>query len=251
MSGERPEMRSLIKFPKYGYLERRFFRSFIDAFNKHIRSQIKDIPLSELEKRWPKLREDFRAEMTRRAKLHLRQILKLGLFEGMEEPRGVKIPEDVMDKYMRHYWRQSSFEVAINLLLERIVPAIVATRYSGDVEGLKNRVSAQMNLFQAVVRNESQFAINTGRELEFRQRDPFNRFRYRWGILRDHRTTPQCMEIAETVERLSRERNDRGLPLEELKQLINYVAVKHDPKWRPRDWVPHYNCRSGLERVVV
>jgi len=133
-----------------------------------------------------------------------------------------------------------------------VLKELVVAHYAGDIpEGKKKKFRAELAKFTAVINTESQQAINTGRELEYHARDPLNRYRYTWGIRRDHRTTPQCLEIAQRVEEEKQLNREKGVRLDRLKSIVREVALKYDPDYPYRDWVPHYNCRSSLRRVVL
>ena len=101
---------------------------------------------------------------------------------------------------------------------------------------------------ERIVRTEHQAVANKARELGFQRRDPEGKFRYRWSIKRDHRTSDICKEIAARVER---EGGGGGVPLERMKEILVEVSKKHlGAGWEVRDWTPHINCRSTLVRVV-
>ena len=101
---------------------------------------------------------------------------------------------------------------------------------------------------ERIVRTEHQAVANKAREIGFQKRDPEAKFRYKWSIKRDHRTSQICKDIA---ARVSQEGGGRGVPLERMKEIITEISKRHlGPGWEVRDWTPHINCRSTLVRVV-
>ncbi len=148
---------------------------------------------------------------------------------------------------MVRYWQRSKFPYAIDLMLERVKNEILT---NSEVP-LKQRLNTQMKLFKSVVRTESQHISNSSREWVYRDRDPLNRYRYVWGIRRDHRTSQQCLEIAARVDEEKRMNREKGVRLDRLKSIVREVAMKYAPDYPYREWVPHYNCRSKLRRIIL
>ena len=54
-----------------------------------------------------------------------------------------------------------------------------------------------------------------------------------------------------SFEIVDKEGAGNGVPLQRLNEICKEVSLKHNGEgWEYRDWTPHINCRSGLQRVV-
>jgi hypothetical protein len=89
---------------------------------------------------------------------------------------------------------------------------------------------------ERIARTETSAIANKARELDFKESQPESTLYY-WGGPDDDRTSDICREIKEI-------QNGKGVPLEQLRTLLNEVSIKHNAK--PRDWVPHVNCRHTV-----
>jgi len=118
---------------------------------------------------------------------------------------------------------------------------------SAMVNKMKEEADIETYRLERIVRTETQAASMKGREMAFRKFDPEGKFRYKWAVRHDDRTSEICKEIEREVEREGR---GKGVPLDTLKEIIKRVSKKYMGKnWVVRDFVPHPNCRSGIVRV--
>lgn len=92
-----------------------------------------------------------------------------------------------------------------------------------------------------IVRTETQTLANRAREIQFKKDGGYKNSLYIWDGIEDERTSMMCHTIR------NRTPSD-GLPLEQLKQLVNTTSHKYGNKLN-RDWSTHPNCRSYLRRV--
>lgn len=91
---------------------------------------------------------------------------------------------------------------------------------------------------------EGHRAINQARALFFEQEDPMNENRYKWQTVKDSRVSLQCRTIEARVNQAG-----GSMQLDDLRKLVDQVAVEINPKWVTRDWNPHINCRSYLVKI--
>jgi hypothetical protein len=188
---------------------------------------------------------------------HFTSLMRLGLFEGLENPRG-RVPSELVEAAKDLFLQDNRFQESIDLLTQRltkrVMDAVQTFRPERTDEDLKEELEkiarAELSKFNPVIFTFSNAVVNKGRELEFRARDPGNNFLYIWSIRKDSRTSPVCLEIDETMRAEMRRMRKKGIPLDRLKMIVESVAVKHQPGWIMKDWMPHYHCRSGLVRVV-
>lgn len=111
-------------------------------------------------------------------------------------------------------------------------------------------IKEEMNLAEdeivQIFRTETSHVSNLARERSFKRIDQRGDKRYRWRVIHDHRTSPECKEIEGIV-------NKRGgsVPLQELKNIVRLVTIKYrGNNWIIRDWNPHPNCRSQPSVVL-
>lgn len=109
------------------------------------------------------------------------------------------------------------------------------------VKAMRNIVNGERYKLERIARTESHSFVLSGRELAFRQSDPKNNWLYEWVGPNDNRTSGVCKLIK---ERVSKEGEGNGVPLERLKTIIKEESVKFNKAgWQFRDWQPHINCR--------
>lgn len=197
-----------------------------------------------------------------------RNIIILGLREGLEKPRFKFADEEVtrefndfmasskMNNWVFYLLKayQEDFQDLLNALNDQLLvnpPSLHQLKLKDLKAYLVERAIARFNRYYSSISVEMQSAINSARESKYRQRDPEGKFLYRWGIRRDSRTTDQCLEIDRRVRERMRQTKKVGVELDWLKALINQVAIEYDTKYNIRDWTPHYRCRSVLKRVVL
>lgn len=92
---------------------------------------------------------------------------------------------------------------------------------------------------ERIARTEAARIAHKARELEFNEVHGDTK-RYRWIGPTDYRTSQICDEI-------KRVQPAEGLPLDQLKDLVNATAAKYGSQ--ANDWVPHINCRHTFVRV--
>ena len=82
--------------------------------------------------------------------------------------------------------------------------------------------------------------------------DPLREKRYIWGITRDRKTTPACVEIADEIESIARANAENGVTLASLRAIVQRISEEHFPGFQdryPSGLVAHYNCRSQVLEV--
>ncbi len=113
-----------------------------------------------------------------------------------------------------------------------------------DMTGyLKSVILEESNQLKRSLIAENIIAGNWSREERYKRNDPKGINRYKFSVFMDNRTSRQCKEIHR------RQNLPEGLPLEDLKNLINEIAYAYEPNYIWRDWNPHFYCRSILIRV--
>lgn len=94
---------------------------------------------------------------------------------------------------------------------------------------------------ETIVRTEANALRNKLREISARINDPEGQFKYMWIGPNDYRTTDICTAI--------KNRSEKGVTLDKLKDIVEDEAHKADPNWDVRDWNPHGNCRHSFIRA--
>lgn len=217
---------------------------------------------------FPEFAEKTSSETREKVREFFKRLIKLGLREALENPRAIISDNEVNREYESFIGRSRAlswvsylletfkedyaiFLIEMTNLLGTDKEAVDKLTIKGIRDYLIARVTARFNRYYSSMSVEMQAGINSARESKYRTRDPEKKFKYHWGIRTDQRTTPQCLEIARRVNKRMAETGEVGVELDWLKAIINQVAVEIDPKWSIREWVPHYNCRSVLKRVVI
>lgn len=213
-------------------------------------TQVVGKPLNRMNRsQIPQFINESLPELSRRMNVvvdnHLIQLIKLQLLEGVESA----ITEQEAEKILRQFRISSRYNQAFQGMEERITTKIMQNTLdnisdpNAFIDRIKEIGLSELSGIKRIVTTESLAAINWGREQNYMRRSTAETDKYFWSARFDRRTTPQCKEIAR--------RSLKGLGLQELKGLIDEVAVRYDPNWKKRDWVPHYNCRSMLLRQVI
>lgn len=231
-------------------------------------NSLASLPVDPLVYNWSLFETNVQSKLKKIIDRFFRNIIILGLREGLENPKASFSKGEVtqeFNNFMASSRTQTWITYLLNAYLEDyqkllrslsdqlvINPASVKEITRLEIRAyLVERAIARFNRYYSSISVEMQAAINSSREKKYRERDPEKVFRYKWGIRTDNRTTDQCLEINRRVLARMREAKELGVDIDWLKALINQVAVEYDPKWRVRDWVAHYNCRSVLKRVVI
>jgi len=98
--------------------------------------------------------------------------------------------------------------------------------------------------FQAetIARTEGTALLNAMDEAIYKIDDPEeDKFLYKWVGVNDDRTTECCKEIEARV--------GDGVPLKEMRKIVEETSKKYFPNLKYREWCPHPNCRRALTRA--
>lgn len=137
--------------------------------------------------------------------------------------------------------------------LQHLFEQVFIKAYSGEipmdlrtvVKELRKIAEDAESRLAGIARTEMASTVNVGREIAYKHRDPENAFRYHWVGPADGRTTEICRTI-------KARQPTEGLPLEDLKRLVKTVATElTQPPFQPRDWLPHFQCRHTVQRIVA
>ena len=146
------------------------------------------------------------------------------LFENYEGLTKVEIKK--LNKILESQFSQPY--VSLNRITEKIVKELGLSKGQARTIG----------------RTEMTSVLNTAREIDYKERDPKDEFKYKWLNPLDDRTTPQCREITK--------RTKGGVSMKDLKIIVKEVAEKYAEggfKYT-REFLPHINCRSSFIRIV-
>ena len=102
----------------------------------------------------------------------------------------------------------------------------------------------ELDSMKRIAVTEGVHAINRARALFWEQEDPMNENRYKWQTVGDNRVSLQCRTIEARVNQAG-----GSMQLDDLRKIVDQVAVEINPKWVTRDWNPHINCRSYLVKI--
>ena len=209
--------------------------------------------------------KDLEKELTQRifslADKHIKDILKVNLSDNFEGS-WFKVPDKAIDENYNSLILQSKYKKNIETIISRTFGLltnrfflITESRLSKKIveelmKTLKDTMRSSISRIQRLTYTNTTLAVNRGREIQFRQRDPNNTYRYKWQTVPDKRRTPQCEQIVLRVEADMRRTGDKGVTLSRLKQIVTEVAnLPQFRKSNPNiDWTPHYNCRSTIRR---
>ncbi len=130
---------------------------------------------------------------------------------------------------------------------EKILEISVLDIDNEQFQRLANEIGiAELSSMKRIAVTEGHRAINQARALFFEQEDPMNENRYKWQTVGDNRVSLQCRTIEARVNQAG-----GSMQLDDLRKLVDQVAVEINPKWVTRDWNPHINCRSFLLKVII
>ncbi len=189
---------------------------------------------------------------------HFRNVLKLSLTEKYGAWH--KVPPREVTKMLDVLWKQSKFADKANYFSRRIfqearplffqTPAeIIKEGTDAMEEAVQHLFVTQMSKMASSIYTHTTYFINSAYELQFRERDPLQKFKFIWQTRPDNRRTPQCELIA---EKITKEGKGNGVKLDRLIKIVHEVANmvgfrKANPEIH---LVPHYSCRSSISRVV-
>lgn len=193
---------------------------------------------------------------------HFEDIIRLSLFEKYRSWH--KIPKEEVDRMLELLLDKSKFSRKIKYYVNKTFdtikpkfsPKLKEFKEKNFVKDTMEEIQDMMNRntgsFSSVVYTHSTYFVNSAYEIQFRQRDPKDLFLYRWGTRPDNRRTPQCAMIDQLVKKQMKITKEEGVKIDWLKTTVDRVANMRGFKKANPDipWVPHYGCRSGLERVV-
>ena len=275
-------MTSLLQLPNDFYIQRsrgiryQLEKNFLNKIVQHNFKQtfpaLKRLIRSKEYKNNPsvfgsKLHEEKRAltnKIMESAEEHFMNILKLNLSENFQGS-WFKVPQEAITPAYQSLLIQNDFKKNIETIVNNAFNNILNNFYNIGDDPLNKKaidnIFAVMgtNIERAVTRVQrytytvTTRTYNLAREIQFRERDPTNQFRYVWGTVPDSRRTPQCAEIERRVKSEMNRTGEKGVTLDRLKQILNEVAnlpmyVRANPNI---EWTPHWNCRSGIRRIVV
>lgn len=124
---------------------------------------------------------------------------------------------------------------------DKILTSMINKETFTETANRLERLGIEKNQAEVIAKTERNSLNNGVREFNFKQQDPENEFKYRWIGPQDNRTTEVSKEI--------KLKSAKGLPLNELKQLVRKTAQKFG--FRPeRDWQTHPNGRHFFSRLV-
>lgn len=182
-----------------------------------------------------------------------------GFKRGLVEGSTAKISEAEIIEKFRPIFEQTHIVDSIRKLSERLytrlakIPSLISEIESRglSVEGaMLSIANSELQKYETVARSDNHFVRNNGRAIEFERRDLQQRFRYRWGIGRDARVTECCKEIEETVNSESAATKQKGVTLKRLEIIVAFTGNKYFPEYIQRKFDPHWNCRSGVEKIT-
>ena len=168
----------------------------------------------------------------------------------------IKVPDYQIKMYVEKFMRDAHVPQVMNYYAEMIMNGLQQAQKIPDQMTRQKYITKVMNTFsaqfQSSIITRTTNAINWGRELSYRQLDLDGSDRYRWSIHKDTRVTPQCVMIDQMVRQEAKVKNEHGVTLNRLKQIIDFVAnLPQFQRANPNlDWTPHYRCRSEVIRVM-
>ena len=209
------------------------------------------------------LMRKFEKKMLKLAEEHFTDILKLSLTEKYGAWH--RVPSSEVRAMRIHLMKQSRFQSKAKFLTKRAFDNIEKHFFLNKEEReeenylekamdqISDSMNKSMSAFGRTVYTHSTYFINSAYEIQYRNRDPQKKFLYIWGTRPDHRRTAQCTMIDQMVTDEAKKKNKIGLSLDRLKEIVTQVSnMEGFKKASPGiDWTPHYNCRSGIIRVVI
>lgn len=197
------------------------------------------------------------------AERHFKDILKVNLSENFEGS-WFKVPDRAVTSAYDSLLMQTKYKRNVETLINRAFGSLTNKYYEIDeqrlskditneiMSSLENILNKNVIKIQRLTYTNTTRAVNRGREIQYRERDPTNQFRYVWQTVPDKRRTPQCAQIVLRVESEMKRTNENGVTLSRLKMIVDEIAnLPTFKKSNPNiDWVPHWNCRSTIRKVV-
>ena len=238
------------------------YEEVVPIFHRFIKTRGATNNPKYFEERFLQMQNKFVIKLEEVAKAHFRDILKLSLTEKYGAWH--KVPPKEVSAMLKLLMKQSKFVSKSKFLVRKFFndakpffypthEQLLADNFPDNMmKDVVDKLSKGMSGLGRMVYTYSTYFINSAYEIQFRARDPKNDFRYIWGTRPDHRRTPQCELIEKKVNEEKKKKKEKGVTLDRLKEIVDKVAnmpafIKANPEI---NWVPHYNCRSGLERVV-
>jgi len=177
------------------------------------------------------------AGMNEELSQELNEIIK----EGYEAPTTPRFLATLRDVQMDHpdYTLPEARELTYRRIGKMSIPRII--------EKMKRSIRTNTYRLERIARTETTGVTAKGREEALKQRDTHENYLYEWFGPEDHRTSDICTEIGKRVDKAG---GGKGVPLQDLKDIMKTVTGEIQPKWGYREWVPHANCRRVLRRKV-
>jgi len=185
-----------------------------DTLRSHILGEIDEV----------KKESNIEEEIKKEAVDDLVSFVSKNLFKKAFESISKEKSELIKDKFIKGLIAKQGYKELTNMVME-----------VGGEEITKGEA-------ERIVRTEMHAIKTASREFTYRQSDPEGKRLYVWRSVPDSRRSDICLNISN--------RSGGGVPLDELKKIVNEEAKKANPKWDTRDWQPHINCRSVVLRKV-
>lgn len=250
-------------------LEQNFLNKLVYFFNTEIRPVFRGLIRARagmnnkyFTERYSEMKHIFQDKAHQLAIEHFTGILKLSLTDKYGAWH--KVPKDEVSMMLNKLMKQAKINSKINYISRRMFsqmkplfsPTLKEMRedefIQNSIRSLMDIVNKNMSAFGGLIYTQSTYFMNSAYEIQFRTRDPENKFIYIWGTRPDNRRTPQCAMIESKVEAKMKKDKVEGLSLDDLKKIVTDVANMEGFKnANPYlSWTPHYGCRSGIERII-
>lgn len=212
--------------------------------------------------RYNELRRLFGRKLFMLSQEHFAGILRLSLVEKYGAWH--KVPPEEVQKMLDKLMKQSKFrdksDFLVNRMFENTKDMFAPTLKEMGVkdfprnimEEIAEEMSKDMSAIGRTIYTHTTYFINSAYEIQFKQRDPQNVFLFLWQTRPDLRRTVQCEMIDQMVKDEAKRDKEGGISIDRLKAIVTQVGnMEGFKKANPGiDWVPHYNCRSGIRRIV-
>lgn len=175
------------------------------------------------------------AGMNEELSAELNEIIKEG-YEAPTTPRFIATRRDVQSDHPDYTLAEAN-ELTYRRIGKMSLPKII--------EKMKRSIRTNTYRLERIARTETTGVTAKGREEALKQRDTEANYLYEWFGPMDHRTSDICKEIEKRVDKAG---GGKGVPLQDLKDIMKTVTGEIQPKWGFREWVPHANCRRVLRR---
>ncbi len=187
-------------------------------------------------------------DMIRTSRSRIASLIRLEVVKDNPYDMNTTEINDIVQQFMS----RSNISESLARLQRRVISKLIDvydTRFIDDLPRLVRDIAAEeFDNIRRIVVSETVTALNWGREQKYKileQETPLQ-YKYRWNVHHDNRTTDECKEIERRIEALG-----GAVDLEVLKEIVREVGKEYNPNLDLRDWQPHINCRSVLERVVI